>query len=40
METDLKKALSSDIESLKMELDFAKLANEQRQNEIKVGGDN
>ena len=40
METDLKKALSSDIESLKIELDFAKLANEQRQNEIKVGGDN
>ena len=40
MESDLKKALSSDIESLKIELDFAKLANEQRQNELKVGGDN
>ena len=40
METDLKKALSSDLESLKIELDFAKLANEQRQNELKVGGDN
>lgn len=40
MEMDLKKALSPDIESLKIELDFAKLANEQRQNEIKVGGDN
>ncbi len=40
MEMDLKKALSSDIESLKIELDFAKLANEQRQNEFKVGGDN
>ena len=40
METDLKKALSADIESLKIELDFAKLANEQRQNELKVDGDN
>ena len=40
MEMDLKKALSPDIESIKLELDFAKLANEQRQNEIKVGGDN
>ena len=40
METDLKKALSADIESLKIELDFAKLANEQRQNEWKVDGDN
>ena len=40
MEIDLKKALSPDIESLKIELDFAKLANEQRQNELKVDGDN
>lgn len=40
MEDDLSKALSNDIESLKLELDFAKLANEQRQKELNSGGDN
>lgn len=39
MESDLKIALASDIESLKIELDFAKHANEERQNEITFGGD-
>jgi 5-bromo-4-chloroindolyl phosphate hydrolysis protein len=40
METDLKIALTSDIESLKLELDYAKHANEQRQQQLKIGGDN
>lgn len=39
METDLKMALTSDIESLKLELDYAKLANEQSQQQLKIGGD-
>lgn len=39
MEQDLKQALASDIESLKIELDFAKLANEKRKERVKIGGE-
>lgn len=39
MEDDLKQALSSDIEGLKIELDFAKLANEKRKERVKIGGE-
>ena len=38
IEDDLKLALQSDIENLKIELDFAKLANEKRRD--RIGGDN
>ena len=37
IEEDLKLALQSDIENLKIELDFAKLSNEQRRD--RIGGD-
>lgn len=39
MEADLKSALSSDIENLKIELDFAKLSNEKRKDRLKIGGE-
>ncbi|MER2028328.1 MAG: 5-bromo-4-chloroindolyl phosphate hydrolysis family protein [Solibacillus sp.] len=39
MESDLKSALSSDIENLKIELDFAKLSNEKRKDRLKIGGE-
>lgn len=39
MEQDLKQALATDIESLKIELDFAKLANQQRKEQLKIGGE-
>lgn len=39
MELDLKKALASDIESLKIEIDYAKLTNKERQEQLKIGGD-
>lgn len=39
MEQDLKQALATDIESLKIELDFAKLANKQRKEQLKIGGE-
>ncbi len=39
MEEDLKNALSSDIESLKIELDFAKMSNEKRKERLKIGGE-
>ena len=39
MEVDLKSALSSDIENLKIELDFAKLSNEKRKDRLKIGGE-
>lgn len=39
MEDDLKNALSSDIENLKIELDFAKMSNEKRKDRLKVGGE-
>lgn len=38
MEEDLKLALQSDIEDLKMELDFAKLENEKRKERQQLGG--
>lgn len=37
IEEDLKLALQSDIENLKIELDFAKLANEKRRDRIGGG---
>ena len=39
MEDDLKLALASDIENLKIELDFAKMSNEKRKERLKVGGE-
>lgn len=39
MEDDLKNALASDIENLKIELDFAKLSNEKRRDRVQIGGD-
>ncbi|MER1985954.1 MAG: 5-bromo-4-chloroindolyl phosphate hydrolysis family protein [Solibacillus sp.] len=39
MEDDLKQALASDIEGLKIELDFAKLANDKRKERVKLGGE-
>ncbi|MEK4425367.1 5-bromo-4-chloroindolyl phosphate hydrolysis family protein [Solibacillus sp. FSL K6-1523] len=39
MEEDLKNALASDIENLKIELDFAKMSNEKRKERLKVGGE-
>ncbi|MBD8032776.1 MULTISPECIES: 5-bromo-4-chloroindolyl phosphate hydrolysis family protein [Solibacillus] len=39
MESDLKSALSSDIENLKIELDFAKMSNEKRRDRLKIGGE-
>lgn len=39
MEDDLKSALSSDIENLKIELDFAKMSNEKRKDRLKIGGE-
>ena len=39
MESDLKSALSSDIENLKIELDFAKMSNEKRKDRLKIGGE-
>lgn len=39
IESDLKSALSSDIENLKIELDFAKLSNEKRKDRLKIGGE-
>lgn len=39
MEVDLKQALASDIEGLKIELDFAKLANDKRKERVKIGGE-
>lgn len=39
MEADLKQALASDIEELKIELDFAKMANDKRKERVKLGGD-
>ncbi len=39
MEQDLKQALATDIESLRIELDFAKLANKQRKEQLKIGGE-
>ncbi|WP_332650195.1 5-bromo-4-chloroindolyl phosphate hydrolysis family protein [Lysinibacillus sp. 54212] len=38
MEDDLKLALQSDIEDLKLELDFAKLENEKRKERQQIGG--
>lgn len=40
MEDDLKLALQSDIEDLKIELDFAKLENEKRKERQELGGGN
>lgn len=39
MEDDLKNALSSDIENLKIELDFAKMSNDKRKERLKIGGE-
>lgn len=39
MEEDLKNALASDIENLKIELDFAKMNNEKRKERLKIGGE-
>ncbi|MCH7322636.1 5-bromo-4-chloroindolyl phosphate hydrolysis family protein [Solibacillus sp. MA9] len=39
IEDDLKSALSSDIENLKIELDFAKMSNEKRKDRLKIGGE-
>ncbi|MEK4229570.1 5-bromo-4-chloroindolyl phosphate hydrolysis family protein [Solibacillus sp. FSL H8-0538] len=39
MEDDLKSALASDIENLRIELDFAKLSNEKRKERLKIGGE-
>lgn len=39
MEEDLKLALASDIEDLKIELDFAKMANDKRKERVKIGGE-
>lgn len=39
MEEDLKSALASDIENLKIELDFAKLSNDKRKERLKIGGE-
>lgn len=39
MEDDLKNALASDIENLKIELDFAKMSNEKRKERLKIGGE-
>lgn len=39
MELDLQQALASDIEGLKLELDFAKLANEKSKQRLKIGGE-
>lgn len=39
MEEDLKNALASDIENLKIELDFAKMSNEKRKERLKIGGE-
>lgn len=39
MEDDLKSALASDIENLKIELDFAKLSNEKRRERLRIGGE-
>lgn len=39
MEADLKQALAADIENLKIELDFAKLANEKRKERATMGGE-
>nr|WP_106778906.1 5-bromo-4-chloroindolyl phosphate hydrolysis family protein [Lysinibacillus timonensis] len=40
MESDLKSALESDLEYLKMELDYAKLENEKNRQQLKYRGDN
>ncbi|MCP1144662.1 5-bromo-4-chloroindolyl phosphate hydrolysis family protein [Lysinibacillus endophyticus] len=40
MEQDLKSALESDLESLRMELDFVKLQNEKKRQQIEFRGDN
>ena len=39
MEDDLKSALASDIENLKIELDFAKMSNDKRKERLKIGGE-
>lgn len=39
MEDDLKNALASDIENLKIELDFAKMSNDKRKERLKIGGE-
>lgn len=39
MEEDLKNALASDIENLKIELDFAKMSNDKRKERLKIGGE-
>ncbi len=40
MENDLKSALESDLEHLKMEIDYAKLENEKNRQALKYRGDN
>ncbi|SOC23874.1 5-bromo-4-chloroindolyl phosphate hydrolysis protein [Ureibacillus xyleni] len=40
MEQDLKSALESDLESLRMEIDFVKLENEKKRQQIEFRGDN
>ena len=39
MEEDLKSALASDIENLKIELDFVKMSNDKRRERLKIGGE-
>ncbi len=39
MESDLKSALASDIEHLRMEIDYAKLENEKNRKQLKYRGD-
>ncbi len=40
MENDLKSALESDLEHLKMEIDYVKLENEKKRQQIEFRGDN
>ena len=39
MEDDLRSALESDIENLKIELDYVKLENEKKRQQIEFRGD-